>query len=429
MSREAHAPDRRGWWRPAALWPELLTPNMGKPSKAPIGDLQSSSPMSGTPAQPQQIVSGARPSAGRIFWSVLITGLLAALPLWSGVNLLSVTCALGVPLSTFVLAWWQPRTTQLSQATANLEAPAGNSTSLQHLMARVLPVWHEHVQTAQAQIDGAVGELITNFASVTDQFEAAGFKGAGGQSAQQGESAAMLALCEQQLQEVVVLMGELSSTKGQVSASMTEMLQATRDLQELAQGVAQIAAQTNLLAINAAIEAAHAGDSGRGFAAVAKEIRSLSQLSADTASQIKARIGEVTHIMQGASEAAVQANVREDQAISRSGLVVNDVLEHMRHLNTEAEAMLARGGVIRSHVEQLIMSLQFQDRVNQVISVIDGDILRLQGQLDRDLPTAEVWLADLKNKYTMREQRQSPSRHVGAANAAPAPGARKVIMF
>jgi len=378
--------------------------------------------------------------AARILLAALATGCMASLPLLTSINALNLVSAIGVPLITVAIVLWFGRTSHSSKLNG---AHANNSEqrsiqsgalSLRQLLEGVLPVWHSHVQTVQTQIDGAVGELITNFSSVTDQFEQAGFKGTGGQSDKNGNSADMLALCEEQLQEVISMMSALNSAKGQVNASMAELLKATHDLQEMAQGVAQIAAQTNLLAINAAIEAAHAGDAGRGFATVAKEIRSLSQSSADTASQIKERISRVTCIMQSASETAGKASEREEIAIEQSGRVVQDVLGHMRHLSTEAETMLERGNVIRSHVEHLIVSLQFQDRVNQVISVIDDDIQRLNQQITGGnvLPPADAWLSDLKKRYTMREQREvQPIAGSGnRSTAPPAPKAsRKVVFF
>lgn len=376
--------------------------------------------------------------AGQVLTAAVLSGGLAALPLMSATTPQNLICAIGVPVITALVAFWLTRSSRAHSPTES-GAPPGhpdqsNVTELPHLLSRLLPVWHAHVQTVQTQIDSAVGELIQSFSSVTDQFEAAGFKGAGGQDALRDNAAAMLAMCEERLQEVIALMGSLNSTKGQVHTSMTELLKATHDLQEMAQGVAQIAAQTNLLAINAAIEAAHAGDAGRGFATVAKEIRSLSQSSADTASRIKERISRVTSIMQSASETAVMVSEREEEAIDKSGQVVQDVLDHMRNLSTEAETMLERGNVIRGQVERLIVSLQFQDRVNQVISVIDNDIQRLNGQITDGgaLPEADAWLADLKQQYTMREQRQvqAASGSVKPSKAGAAPQAsRKVVFF
>jgi methyl-accepting chemotaxis protein len=366
--------------------------------------------------------------SGQILLGVTCAGLLAVLPLLNGMNAPSLVCALGVPVLVAVYAAWLTRPQPVafpSSAAAPVPARLGE------LLARVLPVWHEHVSSAQTQIDHAVNDLITNFAAVTVQFEDAGFKGTDGASRPDQDAKPLLTQCEQELQDVIALMSKLSATKSQVNESMNELLQATRDLQEMAQGVAQIAAQTNLLAINAAIEAAHAGDAGRGFATVAKEIRSLSQSSAATASRIKDRVDRVTVIMQGATDAAIEASAHEEQAIAQSSQVVRDVLSHMQGLSADADTMRERGTVIRNHIEQLIVSLQFQDRINQVISVVDADIQRLSAQLQRDEPPPEPdsWLADLKRQYTMRDQRQGQARHAADPALAATPPARKVVFF
>ncbi|HEX5374172.1 MAG TPA: methyl-accepting chemotaxis protein [Aquabacterium sp.] len=356
--------------------------------------------------------------------------LVATIPLLDQINAYTLT----PPIAMAVLGAWRLWRAPRAQAPATdtdaaTLASAQGTEPLNHLLLGVLPVWHQHVVSARTQIDDAVNDLVGNFASITDQFEAAGFKGTVSASSQNDATASLLALCEEELQQVITVMNALTHSKDAMNTSMQELMLATKDLQTMAAGVAQIASQTNLLAINAAIEAAHAGDSGRGFATIAKEIRGLSQSSAQTASQITQRIARVTEIMNGTSAAAAKASTEEETAIGRSSSAVNDVLAHMRQLSADADTMRDRGNVIRNDIEQLIIGLQFQDRVNQLMSVVDGDITRLRDQVERHdpPPPAEQWLQELQTRYTMREQRHRTDV-TNAAASADAP-ARKVVFF
>jgi len=363
----------------------------------------------------------------------------AALPLFHRVGAMELMAVGGVAAAS---VWAAVRSARAAAATAAdsaqqaVDADAGllaqYGDELSPLLRGILPVWREHVESVRSQTDTAVGDLVVNFSSITEQFEAAGFKGTSDASdTGQDTTISLLTLCERELQPVIASMTRLTDSKGALAASVRELSVITGELQTMASEVAGIAAQTNLLAINAAIEAARVGAAGRGFAVIAKEIRSLSQASAKTANHITGRMAQIMTIMKNTSEAAAQAASSDKSAIELSGTVVEDVLSHVRELSVEAQTMLGQGNVIRSNIEALIVSLQFQDRVSQVIGVIDKDIARLHDTIDSEeaLPSADQWLADLQARYTMKEQRRSHGTSAGGSAAASSAAPAAALFF
>lgn len=372
----------------------------------------------------QAQVAAVLPAAGgtvlacALPWPPLVVLVLALLPLACG------------------FAAWRLIGRSAGEAVAGLAAVVDRVPATDHelapLLHEVLPVWQQHVGTVRTQTDEAVNQLVASLASISDQFEAAGFKTVGTDTAGTSATLDLLTRCETELQPVIEAMNRISASKGAMAASVNELSVATGELQGMASDVGRIAQQTNLLAINAAIEAARAGESGRGFSVIAAEVRRLSQDSAATARQITERIAQVGKAMKQASESALHSAEHDSAATAQSGAMVQSVLGHVRELGQGAESMLGHGQAIRANLEALITGLQFQDRISQVITAVGDDMHRLHETIERGdaAPPASQWLEDLQQRYTMREQRIGHAGPTGAAHeSVPAAPSRAAVFF
>ena len=145
----------------------------------------------------------------------------------------------------------------------------------------------------------------------------------------------------------------------------------TRDVQSILSEIGAIAKQTNLLALNAAIEAARAGEAGRGFAVVADEVRDLSGRTRDFSQQINT----VIQNMQGTvrqTEEAIQRMASHDLSFAfESKKSVEQIVRTMEKQNQQRGAAIGQLAGIADEVEQqvgrAVTALQFQDIVSQLI--------------------------------------------------------------
>jgi len=141
--------------------------------------------------------------------------------------------------------------------------------------------------------------------------------------------------------EAIAVINRLGSDVGEAKTIITELQRDVADISAVLEVIRSIAEQTNLLALNAAIEAARAGEQGRGFAVVADEVRSLAKRTQDSTAEIRAvieklqqRAGKAVDIILQSFDGA-QSSVQSAASAGESLQQIVHSVEMLRDLNTQ----------------------------------------------------------------------------------------------
>ncbi|AFL68613.1 methyl-accepting chemotaxis protein [Sulfurospirillum barnesii] len=138
------------------------------------------------------------------------------------------------------------------------------------------------------------------------------------------EDYAMLDKMIMTLDTIVESIDHVSHDEEAISSKMNQLAQQTTQIRSVLEMIKEIADQTNLLALNAAIEAARAGEHGRGFAVVADEVRKLAERTQKSLMEIDATISVVVQSVSNASE-SIQENSHKVAQLNQNAIQISSM--------------------------------------------------------------------------------------------------------
>lgn len=296
-----------------------------------------------------------------------------------------------------------------------------DTETLREQVATSLPVFDvmgTQLKETANQIEIAVVDVCNRFQSMVERARAGVTSAsellAGDSTGKSRESIG--ALIEEAQQTIEILL-QHSQHSAQVSESAIERIQkvqtATDDITKSLAQLDDITIGNRLLAVNARIQAVYAGDRAAGFGGVANEIAVQARRSAEIVDLIRTVSGELRGIAQSALT-DLQIMAAEDQrALERSKTEVDRVLEDFRrmhgHTRNFIQKMTQENASVADEIASAVRSLQFQDRINQRMGHVIGELESLRSTFamhTRDVHVDSKAILDrLSSLYTMHEER------------------------
>ncbi|TCN90330.1 methyl-accepting chemotaxis protein [Shewanella fodinae] len=265
----------------------------------------------------------------------------------------------------------------LRQTATSLQQEAESSATTAHQQ-------HQRVQKHQSELH-MVATAITEMASATQEIS----NNAESTSHQAMDTVSLSEQGRQQVDKSQRSVSALADDLGNTGSIINELHRHSQEISSILSTIAGIADQTNLLALNAAIEAARAGEHGRGFAVVADEVRVLSKRTHDSTKEIEATI----EILQQTTAQAVTAMTHAGDMASES---VNDAKAASHILQQINEAV----SHINDMAAQIASAAEEQASVTIEINRNTETIREVGDEMSRSSETASAAAITLKELGT-----------------------------
>lgn len=277
-----------------------------------------------------------------------------------------------------------------------------------------LPIWSHQINDCIDISTAEMNELAQRFSGIVGNLRAIMSDG----KSHDSHDEVSIEQIKERLESISTALVKLVNMRKESQQEISDLKGFTGQLEAMARDVGSIAEQTNLLALNAAIEAARAGESGRGFSVVADEVRNLAHRSGQIASDIIASVVKVNERFgHMAQKSTVNAEV-ESRLISDAEDNIQFVtLQHEKTKSERdegAEHLAELSSSISHEIEQALVSMQFQDRVSQILDHVKGNLSELSHLIeDHKNLDVEGFLKKMAGEYTTTSEREAHRKLTG----------------
>ncbi|WP_051303584.1 methyl-accepting chemotaxis protein [Psychromonas aquimarina] len=305
-----------------------------------------------------------------------------------------------------LLAKQEPQNLKIEQAVSDFE----------HLFVEVIPVIEKQINVSKDFVEKEITTLTDTFVLMTEQISQIEANQSGGRGSLIDH---LLTDSKAVLLQVFEELNRLNDAEMSMVEEIRTLSAHTLQLDEMAKEVRSVAENINLLALNAAIEAARAGEQGRGFAVVADEVRKLAQSSAATGKRISSTVSAINDAMKSTLATVEVTRNSDEKSICELETHIEGVLSEIKESLTlfekSTEILTENNCKVQEDIYQVITTLQFQDRVCQMLEHAKSNLndllkiaaghhaVKLQDKAQQSISVKEI-MDSMELRYTMPEE-------------------------
>ena len=180
--------------------------------------------------------------------------------------------------------------------------------------------------------------------------------------------------------------GEIASTVAESASHITSLSDLSKKIGDIIGIINEIADQTNLLALNAAIEAARAGEHGRGFAVVADEVRKLAERTTGATSEVSGIIREIQNNVTSAVTSIDDVTAKVDKGVdlsSKAGAELKTIVKSVEDLQQMVQQIATAIDEMSSTSDQISKDIESISGISGETSQSSNEVLKASNELSR----------------------------------------------
>ncbi|PHV01575.1 methyl-accepting chemotaxis protein [Iodobacter sp. BJB302] len=362
-----------------------------------------------------------------LFYFAVFVSVVTIVIVWSNTSLwLFTTCGL-------IAAWGPLLILKFTEHTPAIEKEAAQFKDLQHMGGSLqkqsdmclfsvsqLQLADNEMKRAVEIFADAIPALLSGFVEIADQSRLQKEMAESLFKHTAGESGGCFESFVTETSEILTIFVDSIISNSYTAMGLVDQMEKVGKVVEEVLGVLNeiesIAKQTNLLALNAAIEAARAGEAGRGFAVVADEVRALSMRTNHFSRQIRGNVRQIHESVAIAEEAIMKLASQDMSKSMQSKVQVEKTMASIGVMNKNVESVVNELAKIANQVEHgvsnAVRGLQFQDLVNQLLLHAKGRVAA-QSEIQEALALIYGYIANQKNPVLAWKEKIAELQELG----------------